>query len=247
MSTLQVTFDGRNYTFAPGATVRIGRSAENDIVVNDPTVSRRHAQLSWEAAGWVWQNAGQSPTFLAGQPVAQFAVGQQVDVRLASPQGPVLYLSADAGFAQGGPGGTERAVGVGHTNLAGQGQGGQAGYAPGPAAAAPPAAAAAAGAAIGYGASPGQAAAPQGYPGAAPPGMPGYPGDQGYQAAAGYQAGAGYQGAAGPFVPAQPGIPLSQLDMGSFFEILIPIKSWLHDRGWRQGIRLLIIPYALLP
>ena len=35
--------------------------------------------------------------------------------------------------------------------------------------------------------------------------------------------------------------------MGSFFEILIPVKSWLHDRGWRQGIRLLIIPYALLP
>ena len=43
MSTLQVTFDGRNYTFAPGATVRIGRSSENDVVINDPTVSRRHA------------------------------------------------------------------------------------------------------------------------------------------------------------------------------------------------------------
>ena len=63
--------------------------------------------------------------------------------------------------------------------------------------------------------------------------MPGYPG------------GAGLQG--GPAMPGQGGIPLSQLDMGSFFEILIPIKSWLHDRGWRQGIRLLIIPYALLP
>ncbi len=49
-------------------------------------------------------------------------------------------------------------------------------------------------------------------------------------------------------VPAtQAGIPLSQLDTGSFFETLIPVKSWLHDRGWRQGIRLLIIPYALLP
>src|SRR5262252_3875231 len=107
MSTLQVTFDGRNYTFAPGATVRIGRSSENDIVVNDPTVSRRHAQLSWEAAGWVWQNAGQSPTFLAGQPVAQFAVGQEVDIRLASPQGPVLRLATDSGHGQGGTGGTQ--------------------------------------------------------------------------------------------------------------------------------------------
>ncbi|HEX9624583.1 MAG TPA: FHA domain-containing protein, partial [Streptosporangiaceae bacterium] len=104
MSTLQVTFDGRNYTFAPGNTVRIGRSSENDIVVNEPTVSRRHAQLSWEASGWVWQNSGQTPTFLAGQPVAQFSVGQQVDVNLASPQGPALRLATDAGHGQAGQG-----------------------------------------------------------------------------------------------------------------------------------------------
>src|SRR5262245_2838783 len=113
MSTLQVTFDGRNFTFSPGTTVRIGRSSENDIVVNDPTVSRRHAHLSFEAAGWVWQNAGQAPTFLAGQPVAQFAVGQQVDVTLASPQGPALRLMSAAGHVAGGPGGTELASGAG--------------------------------------------------------------------------------------------------------------------------------------
>jgi RsiW-degrading membrane proteinase PrsW (M82 family) len=283
MSTLQVTFNGQNFSYAPGATVRIGRSSENDIVVNDPTVSRRHAHISWEASGWVWQNAGQAPTFLAGQPVAQFAVGQQVDVTLASPQGPVLRLAAAADFGAGGPGGTELAAGAaGQTNVAGQG--------PGAGAAGAGAAAAAAyagqGAPAGYGAPPqdyaaagqqnfagtppqdyaaqqnygqqnyaGAPGAPQGYQGAAPaqgyqgqgaatpPGMPGF---QGYQAGAGYQgAGPNYQG--GPAAPGQPGIPVSHLDMGSFFETLVPIKSWLHDRGWRQGIRLLIIPYALLP
>jgi RsiW-degrading membrane proteinase PrsW (M82 family) len=61
----------------------------------------------------------------------------------------------------------------------------------------------------------------------------------------GYQGSPNFQG--GPAAAGQAGIPLSQLDRGSFFETLIPIKSWLHDRGWRQGIRLLIIPYALLP
>jgi hypothetical protein len=35
-------------------------------------------------------------------------------------------------------------------------------------------------------------------------------------------------------VPAQP-IPLSELDMGLVLEILIPVKSWLHDCGWRQA------------
>jgi RsiW-degrading membrane proteinase PrsW (M82 family) len=31
------------------------------------------------------------------------------------------------------------------------------------------------------------------------------------------------------------------------FEILVPIKSWMTDAGWRQGLRLLVIVYALLP
>jgi RsiW-degrading membrane proteinase PrsW (M82 family) len=290
MSTLQVTFNGQNFTFAPGTIVRIGRSSENDIVVNEPTVSRRHGQLSWEASGWVWRNSGQAPTFLAGQPVAQFAVGQQVAINLASPQGPALRLATDANYGTGGPGGTELAGAgaAGHTNVAGVpgaggsaggvagNAGGAAGSAGGAAAGAASAAAAAAGAAgaqpgyadpsqgqqgQGYQAQgyPGQSYQGQGYAGqgyqgqagAPPPGMPGYPG---YQAGADYQGGAGYPGGAGapgyqggPAVPAQPGIPLSQLDMGSFFETLIPVKSWLHDRGWRQGLRLLIIPYALLP
>ena len=299
MSTLQVTFNGRIFSFAQGTIVRIGRSSENDIVVNEPTVSRRHAQLSFEASGWVWQNSGQAPTFVAGQPVAQFAVGQQVDVCLASPQGPSLQLATAASHGQGapGPGGTElagagTAGALGQTNVAGQspgvgagqaaagyagagaaagaaayaspGQGAPAGYAGGPAQEYP----ASAGQQSNYAGAPAQdyagqqnygqqnypgaqqqnfagAVPAQGYPdqgGAAPPGMPGFPG---YQGGAGYQGGGpNYQG--GP-AAAQPGIPLSQLDMGSFFEILIPVKSWLHDRGWRQGIRLLIIPYALLP
>jgi RsiW-degrading membrane proteinase PrsW (M82 family) len=294
MSTLQVTFNGQNFTFAPGTTVRIGRSSENDIVVNDPTVSRRHGQLSWEASGWVWQNSGQAPTFLAGQPVAQFAVGQQVDINLASPQGPALRLATAADYGTGGPGGTELAAAgaAGHTNIAGVPSPGAAGPAASPAAPdvagypAQPQDYAAGGQQ--YGGTPeygqqGYAGAPGGQPGYADPAQ-GYQGQayqgQGYQAqgfqgqgyqgpglpgqayqgqagssppgmppAPGYQGGAGYPGGAPGYQggPAQPGIPLSQLDMGSFFETLIPVKSWLHDRGWRQGLRLLIIPYALLP
>ena len=299
MSTLQVTFNGQNFTFAPGTTVRIGRSSENDIVVNDPTVSRRHGQLSWEASGWVWQNSGQAPTFLAGQPVAQFAVGQQVDINLASPQGPALRLATAADYGTGGPGGTELAAAgaAGHTNIAGVPSPGAAGPAGAPATPdvagypAQPQDYAAGGQQ--YGGTPeygqqGYAGAPGGQPGYADPAQgyqgqayqgqgyqgqgyqaqgfqgqgyqgPGLPG-QGYQGQAGspapgmpatpgYQGGAGYPSGAPGYQggPAQPGIPLSQLDMGSFFETLIPVKSWLHDRGWRQGLRLLIIPYALLP
>ncbi len=281
MSALQVSFNGQNFTFPPGTIVRIGRSSENDIVVNEPTVSRRHAQIAWEASGWVWQNSGQAPTFLAGQPVAQFAVGQQVDVNLASPQGPALRLATSAEYGTGGPGGTELAAGAaGQTNVAAQAQPGYAAAAAAPAgqqnfpaAPAPEYAAHQDYAAQqdyaqqGYqGAAGAPGAQQQGFPGAVPaqgyPGQPGAtpPGMPGFQAGPGYPGGAGYQGGPnyaggpsgpaaglGPAVQGQQGIPLSQLDMGSFFEILIPVKSWLHDRGWRQGIRLLIIPYALLP
>jgi RsiW-degrading membrane proteinase PrsW (M82 family) len=35
--------------------------------------------------------------------------------------------------------------------------------------------------------------------------------------------------------------------LGTALRILFPVQSWLHDSGWRQGLRLLVIAYALLP
>lgn len=49
------------------------------------------------------------------------------------------------------------------------------------------------------------------------------------------------------FGPGAPQLDVTKLERGSFFETLVPIQSWLHDKSWRQGFRLLIIPYALLP
>lgn len=36
-------------------------------------------------------------------------------------------------------------------------------------------------------------------------------------------------------------------EIATALHILIPIRSWLHDPGWRQFLRLLVIPYGLLP
>jgi len=35
--------------------------------------------------------------------------------------------------------------------------------------------------------------------------------------------------------------------LATALRILFPVQSWLHDSGWRQGLRLLVIAYALLP
>jgi len=92
MNELQVTFDGRSYTFQPGQTVYIGRLSDNSIVVSDPTVSRRHAQLTWGPGGWQFESLGQARTFQNGQEINQVIVRQPTELALASPQGPVLRL-----------------------------------------------------------------------------------------------------------------------------------------------------------
>jgi len=81
--------------------------------------------------------------------------------------------------------------------------------------------------------------------GAAVPG--GYPPPGGYPSAAGAGWGAGPpspspwpQGGAAAAIGGESGLATA-------LGILFPIQSWLHDPGWRQGLRLLVIAYALLP
>ncbi|HVT69341.1 MAG TPA: PrsW family glutamic-type intramembrane protease [Trebonia sp.] len=78
---------------------------------------------------------------------------------------------------------------------------------------------------------------PPPFPPPAPPGMGPVPGPQ-------VPPWAGWGGQAPP--QQQPG-GLSGDEMATALRILFPIQSWLHDSGWRQGLRLLVIAYALLP
>ena len=258
MSEIHITVNGGLYRYGTGV-VRIGRSSENDIVINDPTVSRRHAQISLEADGWTWQNLGQAPTFLGGQPVARFVVADLVDISLASPQGPPLRLQAipDVAPAVGaGPVRTEYAAPPGPVAPPANTPG-PLGYPAAAVAGAAPAGAFPAG--VGVPAGPAGPGYPGGPGGPAGPGGPGGPGpgpvgpQPGFAPGGGPAGGPGYP-APGPGMPGFPGfgpgvpqIDATKLERGSFFETMIPIKSWLHDKSWRQGFRLLIIPYALLP
>jgi len=64
-------------------------------------------------------------------------------------------------------------------------------------------------------------------------------------------------GRAGPFLTAaMPRSPVpprigsaaeARDELASAFQILVPVRSWLTDPGWRQGLRLLVIAYSLLP
>jgi RsiW-degrading membrane proteinase PrsW (M82 family) len=183
MNELRVTFDGRSYAFQPGQTVLIGRLPDSSIVVGDPTVSRRHAQLTFGPAGWLFESLGQARAFQHGQEVKQLAVWMPVEVSLVSPQGPVVRLEA---VSQAGSSPTPQTAHQADPQTARQ-------------------------------------AGPQ----------------------------TARLGSYGPPPPAwaQPRADHAGVgdELATAFEILIPVKTWLRDAGWRQGLRLLVIAYALLP
>jgi len=42
----------------PDQKIRLGRAAENDVVLNDPKVSRNHAELEWNGTGFTLRDLG---------------------------------------------------------------------------------------------------------------------------------------------------------------------------------------------
>ena len=96
-------------------------------------------------------------------------------------------------------------------------------------------------------------------PAAGPPLPPAADGPAAPSPPAGWGAGAPSPaaGQAGPFptasmarspVPPRLGAAAEARDeLASAVQILVPVRSWLTDPGWRQGLRLLVIAYALLP
>ena len=259
--TIRLSFEGRELAARPGQTVRIGRNPDNELVTDVPTVSRQHAVLRHGPGGWEFENTGSAPTYVNGQQVTQVTVDRPLSLVLGSADGPVLRAEPVAPAAPVAPV-APAAAPVAAAPAAVSPAAGAAPASPSPWTA-------------GYQST--AFAQSGGYPAPAceplPAGQPlpaGYPPPAGYQQAgypaagqagyeqAGYQQ-AGYQQAGdqqppagapgwgampGPAMP--PGGSTGD-DMATALRILFPIHGWLHDKGWRQGLRLLVIAYALLP
>jgi RsiW-degrading membrane proteinase PrsW (M82 family) len=211
---VRVSLGGQSFTVRPGQEARIGRAPDNDIVVNDPTVSRQHAVIRSGHGGWEYAKTGSAPTYLNGQEITRIAVDQTLELALGSMDGPVLRLEAvRVAVAQPSSASVTSVDALGTPVL-----GSPAAGFPGP------------GAPGSY--APGQGAAPGGAPGWAAAGPAG-------------QAGPGW-GAQPGWGPPQPA-GASGDELATALRILFPVHSWLHNSGWRQGLRLGVIIYALLP
>ena len=73
---LRLSLDGKDLTVRPGQAARVGRSPDNDLVTEAPTVSRHHAVLRQGSTGWEFANVGSAPTFLNGQQVTRLEILQ---------------------------------------------------------------------------------------------------------------------------------------------------------------------------
>jgi serine/threonine-protein kinase len=88
----------QQWNFQSQSTIRIGRSPDNDVILDDPLVSRHHLELraSPSPSGSLWQliNQGTNGTFLNGVLVSRGLVPDDALIQLAR-EGPLLKFQIE--------------------------------------------------------------------------------------------------------------------------------------------------------
>jgi len=82
-------FPIQTWTFMVRPEVRIGRAADNEVVIPHPYVSRYHVALKWREGGWELVNTGSHGTLVKGQRVTSARLEEGDEIRLG-PMGPTL-------------------------------------------------------------------------------------------------------------------------------------------------------------
>lgn len=77
-------------------SVRIGRSDDNEVVIQNPSVSRVHVVLDWVDGGWNLVNVGRFGTIVGGQAIGQLRLDKDLTIQLG-PVGPSIRLLLSEG------------------------------------------------------------------------------------------------------------------------------------------------------
>ena len=104
MASGRVVVGGVVYPFGRSPQVTVGRTPDNDIVVNHPLVSRRHLTLQWRQTGWMLADAGSTNGFfLDGRRLHEIPVTAPLRVMLGDAvAGPVVDVVLDGPVAPSG-------------------------------------------------------------------------------------------------------------------------------------------------
>jgi hypothetical protein len=83
---VRIVVDGRETTVHPGEVASLGRDPSSTVVLEDDTVSRRHAVLHLDEAGWELADAGSTNgTWLQDERITRLTIDRPVEVRLGTP------------------------------------------------------------------------------------------------------------------------------------------------------------------
>ena len=96
VTPVEVTCGDTRAVARPDQPVVIGRDDDCQIVLDEPAVSRRHAEVAWADDGWVVRDLDSTNgIWRDGVRALSFPVGDGLEVRLGSPdRGPVLSVRA---------------------------------------------------------------------------------------------------------------------------------------------------------
>ncbi|MEB3312289.1 MAG: FHA domain-containing protein [Snowella sp.] len=99
MITLTLLLPGKavpvqNWTFESETLVRIGRAADNNVVLYSAVVSRHHLEIRRVQSGWEAVNVGANGTYVNGQAITKVPVIDGMIVRLAS-SGPKIQINIE--------------------------------------------------------------------------------------------------------------------------------------------------------
>jgi len=92
MQELNVTVYGQTRSYAPQHSLTIGSDPQGTIVLNAPSVSRRHLAVSAEQGTWVAHDCSTTGTYVNGHRVSVVGLDRPVAVRLGGPMGPEVVL-----------------------------------------------------------------------------------------------------------------------------------------------------------
>lgn len=87
----------QSWTFETTATIRIGRSTDNEVVLYSAVVSRHHLEIRYEQNHWQVVNLGTNGTYIDGKLMSEKQAMDGMIIRLAS-SGPTIqiHLSPEA-------------------------------------------------------------------------------------------------------------------------------------------------------
>ncbi|MGF1481658.1 MAG: FHA domain-containing protein [Cyanophyceae cyanobacterium] len=84
----------QHWSFNPDAVIRVGRSANNHVVLYSAVVSRQHLEIKYNGSAWEIASMGANGTFVNGERITQMTAVDGMIIRLAS-SGPQIKILID--------------------------------------------------------------------------------------------------------------------------------------------------------